>query len=102
MAEEMGEDNMFVFGMRVDDVEALAKKGYNAWDYYNSNPELKTVIDQISSGFFSNGNPDVFKDVINVLMNHDRFFTLADFDAYVKCQEKVSTVYNVSIHPYPS
>lgn len=100
MAEEMGEDNMFIFGMKVDDVEALAKKGYNAWDHYNSNPELKMVIDQISSGFFSNGNPDVFKDVINVLMNHDRFFTLADFDAYIKCQEKVSAVYNVSIHPF--
>lgn len=96
MCEEMGRENMFVFGMLEDDVEALRQAGYNAWDYYNRLPELKQVIDQISSGFFSSGNPDVFKDVINVLMNHDRFFTLADYEAYIKCQEDVNAVYSVS------
>ena len=96
MCEEMGEENMFVFGMQEPDVEALQKKGYNAWDYYNANPELKQVIDQISSGFFSGGNGDVFKDVINVVMNHDRFYALADYDAYIKCQERVNEIYSVS------
>lgn len=96
MCEEMGRENMFVFGMLEDDVEALRQAGYNAWDYYNKLPELKQVIDQLSSGFFSAGNPDVFKDVINVLMNHDRFFTLADYEAYIKCQEDVNAVYSVS------
>lgn len=96
MCEEVGKENMFIFGMEVDEVEQLQKKGYNAWDYYNKIPELKQVIDQISSGYFSDGNPDVFKDVINVLMNHDRFYALADYEAYIKCQDEVSDVYAVS------
>ena len=45
MAEEMGNDNIFIFGMTVDDVEALQAKGYNAYDYYNACPELKQVSD---------------------------------------------------------
>ena len=101
MCEEMGQENMFVFGMLEDEVEALRRAGYNAWEYYSELPELKMVIDQISSGFFSDGNPDVFKDVINVLMNHDRFFTLADYEAYIKCQEEVNAVYSVSLTLLP-
>lgn len=96
MREEMGAENFFLFGMTVDDVTALQKKGYNAWDYYNANPELRTVIDQINNGFFSPNNPDVFKDLVNVLMHHDRFFVLADYEDYVRVHEKVSEAYSVS------
>lgn len=96
MREEMGAENFFLFGMNVDEVNALHAKGYNAWDYYNRNPELKTVVDQISNGYFNPNNPDLFKDVVNVLMNHDRFLVLADFDDYIRCQDKVSEVYTVS------
>ncbi|CAB3376407.1 Hypothetical predicted protein [Cloeon dipterum] len=73
MAEEMGLDNIFIFGMNVEEVEALHRKGYNALDYYNSLPELKQCIDQIQNGFFSAGNPDTFKDVVNALLYHDRY-----------------------------
>uniref|UniRef100_A0A665US97 Alpha-1,4 glucan phosphorylase n=1 Tax=Echeneis naucrates TaxID=173247 RepID=A0A665US97_ECHNA len=52
MAEEAGEENLFIFGMRVDDVDALDRKGYNAEEYYNRLPELKQAIDQIAGGFF--------------------------------------------------
>lgn len=52
MAEEAGEENLFIFGMRVDDVAALDKKGYEAKEYYEALPELKLVIDQIDNGFF--------------------------------------------------
>ena len=96
MREEMGAENFFLFGLNVDEVSALGKKGYNAWDYYNANPELRTVIDQINNGFFSPNNPELFKDLINVLMHHDRFFVLADYDDYVRVHEKVSQVYSVS------
>uniref|UniRef100_A0A671R648 Alpha-1,4 glucan phosphorylase n=1 Tax=Sinocyclocheilus anshuiensis TaxID=1608454 RepID=A0A671R648_9TELE len=68
MAEEAGEENLFIFGMRVKDVEALDKKGYDAMEYYNRIPELKQVIDQISGGFFSPGEPDQFKDIVKMLM----------------------------------
>ncbi|CAI9535873.1 unnamed protein product [Staurois parvus] len=93
MAEEAGEENLFIFGMRVDDVAEMDKKGYNAREYYEKLPELKKVIDQIQSGFFSPTKPDLFKDVVNMLFNHDRFKVFADFEAYVKSQEKVSALY---------
>ncbi|XP_013776554.1 glycogen phosphorylase, muscle form-like [Limulus polyphemus] len=93
MKQEMGAENIFIFGMNVEEVEELKRKGYNAWEYYNKNFELKQCLDQISSGFFNSENPDKFKDVVNVLLNHDRFFLLADYDSYIKCQERVSDMY---------
>uniref|UniRef100_A0AAR2JHK9 Alpha-1,4 glucan phosphorylase n=1 Tax=Pygocentrus nattereri TaxID=42514 RepID=A0AAR2JHK9_PYGNA len=93
MAEEAGEDNIFIFGMRVEDVEAMDKKGYNASEYYNRIPELKQAIDQIAGGFFSPKQPDLFKDIVNLLMHHDRFKVFADYEDYIKCQEKVSALY---------
>ena len=96
MCEEMSEENMFIFGMNVEEVEEMHRRGYNAWDYYNKIPELKQAIDQISSGFFSPGNPDEFKDLVNVFLNHDRFLVFADYESYMKCQDKVNEVYMVS------
>ncbi|KFM02078.1 Glycogen phosphorylase, liver form, partial [Aptenodytes forsteri] len=93
MAEEAGEENLFIFGMRVEDVTELDRKGYNAQEYYDQLPELKQAIDQIKSGFFSPKEPDLFKDVVNMLFHHDRFKLFADYEAYVKCQEKVSELY---------
>uniref|UniRef100_A0A3Q2R2A0 Alpha-1,4 glucan phosphorylase n=1 Tax=Fundulus heteroclitus TaxID=8078 RepID=A0A3Q2R2A0_FUNHE len=93
MAEEAGEENIFIFGMRVEDVEALDKKGYDANSYYNRIPELKQAMDQISGGFFSPSQPDLFKDLVNMLMHHDRFKVFADYEDYIKCQEKVSALY---------
>lgn len=93
MAEEMGSENIFIFGMTVDEVEALKQKGYNAYDYYNSNPELKQVVDQIQNGFFSPSNPDEFKDIADILLKYDRFLLLADYESYIKKQEEVSATY---------
>lgn len=93
MAEEAGEENLFIFGMRVDDVAALDKKGYNAQEYYHRIPELKQVMDQIQSGFFSQSKPDLFKDVVDMLFYHDRFKVFADYEAYIKSQERVSALY---------
>ena len=114
-------DNIFIFGMKENEVEDLKKRGYNAFDYYNANAELKQVrlkilffllrknakrnelfffnqvIDQIASGFFSPNNPDEFRDIYNNLMYHDRFFCLADFDDYIAAQERVNEAYKVSI-----
>jgi len=93
MAEEMGEDNIFIFGMRVEEVQALEQAGYNAWSYYNSNDELKQIIDMIRDGFYSPENPDDFKDIVNLLLQHDRFLTLADYTAYITAQDLVSATY---------
>uniref|UniRef100_A0A671WF88 Alpha-1,4 glucan phosphorylase n=1 Tax=Sparus aurata TaxID=8175 RepID=A0A671WF88_SPAAU len=93
MAEEAGEENLFIFGMRVEDVAEMDKKGYDAMSYYKKLPELKQVMDQITSGFFSPKNPDLFKDITDMLFKHDRFKVFADFEDYMKCQEKVSQLY---------
>ncbi|KFO60732.1 Glycogen phosphorylase, brain form, partial [Corvus brachyrhynchos] len=93
MAEEAGEENLFIFGMRVEDVEALDQKGYNAREYYESLPELRQAIDQISSGFFSPRDPGCFRDVVNMLMYHDRFKVFADYEAYIKCQGQVDQLF---------
>jgi starch phosphorylase len=97
MAEEMGLENIFIFGMTVEEVEELKRKNYNAYDYYNANPELKQAVDQIQNGFFSPNNPDEFKDLADILLKYDRFFLLADYDAYIKKQEEVNRVYEVCI-----
>merc|ERR1711970_382572 len=96
MAEEMGNENIFIFGMTVDDVEVVQAKGYNAYDYYNASPELKQVIDMIRDGFFTPGNESEFKDVVDLLMHNDRFLTLADYKSYVAAQDEVSATYNNS------
>nr|5IKO_A Chain A, Glycogen phosphorylase, brain form [Homo sapiens]5IKP_A Chain A, Glycogen phosphorylase, brain form [Homo sapiens] len=93
MAEEAGAENLFIFGLRVEDVEALDRKGYNAREYYDHLPELKQAVDQISSGFFSPKEPDCFKDIVNMLMHHDRFKVFADYEAYMQCQAQVDQLY---------
>jgi len=93
MAEEMGRDNIFIFGMEVDEVEELKKTGYDALTYYNRNPELKLCIDQIQNGYFYPQNPNEFQDLVDILLKYDRFFTLADYDAYIECQDKVNAAY---------
>uniref|UniRef100_A0A8C3B378 Alpha-1,4 glucan phosphorylase n=1 Tax=Cyclopterus lumpus TaxID=8103 RepID=A0A8C3B378_CYCLU len=93
MAEEAGEENLFIFGMRVPDVKAMDEKGYDAESYYNRIPELKQAMDQISGGLFSPSQPDLFTDIVNMLMHHDRFKVFADYEAYITCQDKVSALY---------
>lgn len=93
MAEEAGEENFFIFGMRVPDVERLDREGYNARMYYERIPELRQVIDQLNSGYFSPKQSDLFKDIVNMLMNHDRFKVFADYEDYIRCQDSVSALY---------
>lgn len=93
MAEEMGLENIFIFGMTVEEVEALKRKGYNAWDYYNSNPDIKQCVDQIQGGFFSPSNPNEFRDIADILLKYDSYFLFADYEAYIKAQDKVSETY---------
>jgi starch phosphorylase len=69
------------------------KKSYNPLTYYEGNEELRKIIDQLSSGYFSPGEPGLFSPVVRTLLEHDRFFVLADYASYIKCQEKVSAAY---------
>ncbi len=91
--EEVGEENIFIFGLKSDEVSRLRKDGYNPKEFYEKSSELKGVMDLIASGFFSPENPDLFKPIYDTLMNHDEYMLMADFDAYVECQDRVSEVY---------
>ncbi|KAK3739928.1 hypothetical protein QZH41_015973, partial [Actinostola sp. cb2023] len=93
MCEEMGQENMFIFGMTVEEVEKCRKEGYNPKVYYDRNPELRKALDQIRDNCFSPREHGVFQDIFNAMLHHDRFLLMADFDAYLKCQEKVSQTF---------
>ncbi|MDG5814277.1 glycogen/starch/alpha-glucan phosphorylase [Chitinispirillales bacterium ANBcel5] len=94
MCEEMGEENMFIFGLRTNEVEKLKTEGYNPWDYHNNSPDLQRVMGLISSGFFSPEDPHLFAPIYESILHHgDKYMIMADFDAYVKCQEEVARVY---------
>lgn len=88
--EEAGFDNFFLFGLTAAEVYALKSKGYKPSDYYHRNPELKAVMDRISSGYFSHGNEELFKPLVDSLMYHDEYMLFADYQAYIDCQRQVS------------
>lgn len=91
--EEVGDDNIFIFGNTVEDVDRLRHEGYNPWDYYNANDELKKAIDQIRDGFF-NEDKELYHPIIEALLQKgDYFLVLADYEAYVKTQHKVDELY---------
>ena len=92
--EEVGDENIFIFGLDSDGVINLKNSGYNPYYYYESNQELKRVLDQISSGFFSPENSELFKPVTDSLLLHgDNYMLLADYDSYIKCQEEVNKTF---------
>ncbi len=94
MWEEVGDENIFIFGLRAQEVNELRSKGYNPWDYYHRNDKLKKVMDLISLGFFSPEEPQLFRPIFDSLLNGgDRYMVMADFDAYVQCQESVAAAY---------
>jgi len=91
--EQVGEENFFLFGMNTPEVKELRRCGYRPRDYYEANPHLREVIDLIGSGFFTRGDRDVFRPLVDHLLNHDEYMLLADFQSYIDCQEKVSEAY---------
>ncbi|MDF9826401.1 starch phosphorylase [Ereboglobus sp. PH5-10] len=92
--EEVGDENIFIFGMNVDEVEALRAKGYNPWNYYNADEELRAIIDWIGSDYFTPGEHGAFAPLHNSLLNGgDPFMVLADFRAYSDAHEKVDALY---------
>jgi len=92
--EEVGEENIFIFGNTVDEVEAIRARGYNPYDYYNSNWELKSVIDWLHSDFFTPGEHDAFAPLTSSLLEGgDPFLCLADYAEYVRAQEEVDAAF---------
>jgi starch phosphorylase len=93
MMEEAGAENIFIFGMTVEEVTELQKRGYNPEDFISKSPELAQCVDQIENGFFTPDQPELLKDVANSLRFNDRFLVCADYDSFIKKQEEVSKVF---------
>jgi starch phosphorylase len=99
IAEEVGKENCFIFGMTSDEVIELEhSRTYDPWDIYNNNQVVRRVVTQLINGFYSPQDPDLFREIYDSLLNGggepaDQYFILKDFDAYVEAQKKVDIAY---------
>ncbi|HZZ20476.1 MAG TPA: glycogen/starch/alpha-glucan phosphorylase [Opitutaceae bacterium] len=92
--EEVGPDNIFIFGMTVEEVEAKRAKGYNPWDYHRDDEELRAIVDWLGSDYWTPGEHGAFAPIHDTLLNGgDPYMVLADFRAYSDCQEKVDAAF---------
>ncbi len=92
--DEVGADNIFIFGLSTDEVRNLRASGYQSSDYYHGNSELAHAIDMIGGGFFSPGEPTRFKPLVDSLLQHgDHYLLLADYGSYIKAQQAVEAAY---------
>ncbi len=94
MAQAMGPDNMFVFGLRTEEVAQVKKLGYDPRFYYEGSRQIQGVIDAISGGVFSSMSPDRYRPMMQQLLRHDPYLVLADFTAYVQMQAQVDALYS--------
>ena len=94
IAEEVGADNIAIFGLTVDEVKALYESGYNSYDYYHNNPELKAILDWLETDYFTPGKPGELVAIKRSLLEGgDPYLVLADFESYLAAQQKVDTWY---------
>ncbi len=93
MAQAMGEQHMFVFGLRADAVEKMKSLGYDPKLFIEQNAQLKNVIDAIASGEFSYGEPDRYRALTDNLRSRDQYLLMADFADYVETQSRVDSLF---------
>ena len=92
--QEVGEDNIFIFGMTAKQVMELKSSGYNPWEFYRQNEELRTALDMIRNGYFSPYARELFTPIFEAITNGgDRFCLLADYASYISCQDRVASAY---------
>jgi starch phosphorylase len=88
--ERVGDDNIFIFGLTADEVERRRREGFGTREIVAGLPRLQQVLDQVRSGVFSPAQPDLYRDLVDSLMDHDHFLVLSDFEAYSKAQDEVA------------
>jgi glycogen phosphorylase len=91
--EQVGAENFFLFGLNVSEVEEARRHGYSPWSYYERDLELREVINQINDGFFSPDQPGLFRPLVDSLLQHDEYMLLADYRAYIDCQDRVGRLF---------
>jgi starch phosphorylase len=92
--DAVGHENFFLFGLTAGEVERRKAEGYTPRNIYESNPELREAIDLIDSGFFSDDDRWLFHPLVESLLTYDDYMLLADYQAYVDCQQRVIDAYS--------
>jgi starch phosphorylase len=94
MRDEVGNENIFIFGLTAEEVAAGGRDGYDPWDVYQADSELKQALDMVAGGYFSSDDSDRFRPVFDALTAHgDRYLLLADYRSYVQCQESADALF---------
>ncbi|OGK82926.1 MAG: glycogen phosphorylase [Candidatus Rokubacteria bacterium GWC2_70_16] len=94
--DEVGEDNVFIFGLRVEEVRALRHAGHDPWRHYRSEPELRRALDVIAEGQLGPGGPGALRPVVDALLSGgDPYLVLADYADYAACQERVAAAWRL-------
>jgi glycogen phosphorylase len=92
--QNVGDDNIFIFGLKTPEVQALKQGGYQPMRIYENNPALKAVLDSIAGGMFSPEEPGRYRGLVDSLLwGGDHYLLLADYDAYVAAQLRVDELY---------
>ena len=91
--EAVGAENFFHFGLTAQEVTELRTTEYDPRQYYHASDELRGVIDLIAQGRFSNGDPHLFRPLVDELLNHDEFMLMADYQSYIDCQDRAGLIF---------
>jgi starch phosphorylase len=92
--DAVGHENFFLFGLTAAEVADWKARGYRPRDVYDANAELREALDAIGSGLFSNGDRDLFQPLVHSLVERDDYMLLADYQAYVDAQQRVSDAWD--------
>jgi starch phosphorylase len=88
--DRVGHDNIFIFGLTAEEADAHRRHGLSARDTIAASPALQAVLDAVGSGVFSPDDPQRYRELVDILTDHDHFLVTADFDAYVAAQQHVA------------
>ncbi|HEX9603841.1 MAG TPA: glycogen/starch/alpha-glucan phosphorylase [Myxococcales bacterium] len=91
--DEVGHENFFLFGLTAQEVQDLLRRGYRPRDFYEQNAELRAVLDLVNGGFFEPDHPELFRPLVQSLLDHDPYLLLADFASYADCQQRVEQAF---------
>lgn len=92
--ERVGSENFFLFGLTCDELADLTERGYSPRRTYETIAPLRQVVDSISNGYFSNGDRDLYRPLVDSLLLRDEFFLLADYEAYITRQQEISVAFS--------
>jgi len=91
--DEVGHENFFLFGLTAHEVQEQLRRGYRPREYTEQNAELRAVLDLIHGGFFDPEHPELFRPLVQSLLEQDPYFLLADFASYAECQQRVEEAF---------